>query len=312
MNRARHALKLCIVLTLSLFSETVFAKSMSPVLPEELVLSGDNIIDAVVAGRKLRLEVRPNAPQAPTLNPAIAQEMKLKPGMFGFITSVGPERVTGVSAVLRVNYGKAQKQRVFWASRIVSRVADGVISPASLPYKRVRFSLGNARSQERLTTLPLDNFGFLGRMGMGTELKIGKEKMQVSFALNRETALVSAPTGNWLAREMGGTLSGKARGTMVYYDIERPVRAMMLKQSLPIGPFSVSEMDVRVSDYGDATGIAEARAATDSSDNEEIVVTGKSDKDVDLRLTLGRGFLKSCSSLTFDLEHRNLLLSCVP
>lgn len=293
-------------------SSGLAAKPRKPVLPDELVLSGDNIIDAVIAGRKLRLEVRPNAPEAPMLNPATAKEMQLKPGMFGFVSNVGPEKVSGASAVKRVSYGKAQKQRVFWANRPVSAIADGVISPASLPYKRVRFALGPVSSADRQTSLLLNNFGFLGRMGMGAEIRFDTQKMQVSFSLNRDTALVSAPTGNWLSRERGGKLSGKPRATLVYYDIARPVREMTLGQPLALGPFLLSQLDVRVSDYGDATGIPEADAATAGSDSEEIVVTGKSDKDFDLRLTVGRDFLKGCSSITYDLEHSKILLSCAP
>ncbi len=300
-----------IFVLLVLFSSVgAFAKPKPPALPDELVLSGDNIIDAVIAGRKLRLEVKPNAPEAPTLNPVIAQELQFRPGMFGFYTKVGPETVSGVSAVKRVNYGRDQKQRVFWTSRPVSTIADGVISPASLPYKRVRFTLGVPANAEKQTRFPINNFGFLGRGGMGTEIRIDKEKIQVSFSLSRDTALVSAPTGNWLARERDGKLYGKPTVTAVYYGIERPVRAMRLAQPLTLGPFVIPEMDVRVSDYGNATGIAEVDANQSSQDSDEIIVTGKSNKDIDLRLTLGRNFLQGCSSITYDLQHNNIVLSC--
>jgi hypothetical protein len=87
---------------------------------------------------------------------------------------------------------------------------------------------------------------------------------------------------------------------------------MTLAQPVPFGAFLLSEMDVRVHDFGDATGIAEAAVNAEGGDSDEIVVTGKSDKDINLRVTLGRDFLKGCSSITYDLQHNKILLSCAP
>ena len=280
-------------------------------LPDELVLSGDNIIDVQIEGQPFRLEVRPEAAEAPMLNPAAAQALQLKPGMFGFNSLVGPERVSGASAVHRVNYGaEEQKQRIFWADRPSSTVADGTISPASLPYKRVRFILAEAQGGETIYRLPLDNFGFLGRFGIGTTVQWEKEKIAFRFSLERDETLVSAPTGNWLAENLGGTVSGPAKSTLIYFGIERPTRSMMLATPLAVNDFMLDKVDVRVSDYGDATGIAEQEAI--QTDSEEIIVTGKREKDVDLWITAGRGFLKGCSSLLYDFDKRQLTISCAP
>jgi hypothetical protein len=277
--------------------------------PDELVLTGDYVINVEIEGRPFRLEVRPEGAEAPMLNPATAAALQLKPGMFGFISAVGPERVAGASAVHHVNYGdKPQRQRIFWASHASSTVADGTISPASLPYKRVRFVLAPVVSGEAVTKLPLDNFGFLGRYGIGTTVKWEKEKILFRFSLQRGETLVSAPTGNWLANNLGGTLRGPAKSTLIYYGIMRPTRSMVMANPLSIGGFKLDTVDVRVSDYGDASKIAEADAK--AKDSEEIIVTGKSDKDVDLWIVAGRNFLSGCSSLLYDFNKRTIELSC--
>jgi hypothetical protein len=282
-------------------------------LPDELVLSGNNIINVEIEGRPLRLEVRPDAAGAPTINPAIAQQLGFKPGMFGGILAIGPTRVTFNSAVHKINFGgKPEKQRVIWAMRDVSVIADGTISPASLPYKRVKFELNARSSGERLYRYALDNFGFLGRFGIGTTIRAQAKKMQVIFSLIRDQNMVSAPTGNWLATNYKGVFSGPSTSTITYFGVERPTRPMALGLPLAIGDLAMTNVAVRVSDYGDATGIAEQAAATDpaATDDQEIVVVGKKTRDVDLRVTVGRGILNKCSSLTYDMDKREIRMSC--
>ena len=191
----------------------------------------------------------------------------------------------------------------------MSAIADGVISPASLPYKRVVFGLSTPVSGEKIYDYPLDNFGFLGRYGIGTIIKTREEKLIVQFSLVRNENLVSAPTGNWLAENFGGTLTGAAQSTLVYYGIQRPTKLMKLASPLRIGEVNLSELAVRVSDYGDATGISDGTKGP-STDSEEIVVTGKRDKHVDLRITIGRALLDRCSALTYDFDQRQIRMSC--
>jgi hypothetical protein len=280
-----------------------------PALPDELVLSGQNIIDVTINGQPLRLEVRPEAAEAPTLNADVAARLGLKPGMVAFRSMVGPEKVNGNSSVHRVDYGAGErKQRIFWTDRQSSTIADGTISPASLPYKKVTFRLGEADAGEREISLPLDNFGFLGRLGVGTTLELNGEKVRFQFSLARDETLVSAPTGNWLAQNRGGKFTGQPRQTLIFYGIQRPTREMTLSQSIALGPRELVSADVRYSDYGDASGIASADDT--SGDSDEIVVVGDKKRDVDLRIVAGRAFLKGCASLTYDMQKRTLGLRC--
>jgi hypothetical protein len=290
-------------------STAVAAKE--PQLPDELVLSGQNIIDVELEGKPIKLEVRPDGAGIVTVNPAVAAEQQFKPGMFGVRVAVGKELVNGSTAVHRINFGlEPQKQRIMWTDHLSSTIADGVISPASLPYKRVVFQMNAAVAGEKIYRFPLDNFGFLGRGGIGTTVKTLDEKIQVIFSLVRTENMVSAPSGNWFAENFEGAFTGAPKSTLVFYGIERPTRAMTLKQPFLISDLSVSEIAVRVSDYGDATGIIDAAAPALAGDSEEIVVTGKRDKDVNLRLSVGRGVLGKCSTLTYDLDKREIRMSC--
>ena len=289
------------------------ALAKEAVLRDELVLSGNNIIDVVIEGKQLRLEVRLDAAGAPTVNPAIARELGFKPGMFGFILGMGPTKVMANSEVHKISFGdKLEKQRILWADRDVSTIADGTISPASLPYKRVIFQLNAVSGSERPYRYALDNFGFFGRVGIGTTITAQDKKMRVIFSLIRDQNLVSAPTGNWLATNYRGAFNGPATSTVIYYGVERPTRQMALGQPLAIGDLAMTTVSVRVSDYGDASGIAEQSAATNpaAADDQEIVVTGKNNKDIDLRVTVGRGVLNKCSALVYDLERREIRMSC--
>lgn len=303
---------------LSVISPALFIASASlaatpAALPDELVLSGDNIVNVEIEGRALRLEVRPDAAGAPTINPAVAKELGFKPGMFGFVMSMGPTKVMANSAVKKIGFGeKPDKQRILWATRNVSTIADGTISPASLPYKRVIFNLNSAQSNEKQYRYPLDNFGFFGRVGMGTTIAAQDKKMQVIFSLIRDQNMVSAPTGNWLSANYKGAFSGPATSTVIYYGVERPTRPMALASPLAIGDIAVADVSVRVSDYGDASGIAEQSAIANPAggDDQEIVVIGKNTKDVELRLTVGRTVLNRCSTLIYDLGKREIRMSC--
>lgn len=300
------------ILSALLTASATFAEPPSK-LADELVLSGNNIIDVEIEGRALRLEVRPDAAGAPTVNPAIARELAFKPGMFGFLVGMGPTKVMANSEVHKISFGaKPEKQRILWADRDVSTIADGTISPASLPYKRVIFQLNAASRSERPFRYALDNFGFFGRVGIGTTITAQDKKMQVIFSLIRDQNLVSAPTGNWLATNYKGSFNGPATSTVIYYGVERPTRPMALGSALAIGDLAMTNVSVRVSDYGDASGIAEqsAVAAPAATDDQEIVVTGKNNKDIDLRLTVGKAVLNQCSTLTYDLDKREIRMSC--
>jgi ABC-type hemin transport system ATPase subunit len=75
---------------------------------------------------------------------------------------------------------------------------------------------------------------------------------------------------------------------------------------MDIGGLPLRGLLVRISDFGDATTIKNSEEV----DGDEIVVTAQSKKKPRHALSLGRGFLEQCSSLTFDYTIQQVKMSC--
>lgn len=316
--------------TLVIFCATaaipVFANDKPAPLPDELVLSGDNVITVQIEGQPVRLQVRPDTYSFVTINAETGTRLKLNfdkvAVSFGYM--VGPYMVDAPTKPLRINLGaKEEKNRIAWTLRHqATTVADGIISPISLPYKRVTFKLrDSAGGDVQQYTLPLDSFGFFGLGGTGTTVKTGKAKVQAKFSLTKQDNLIDASAANWLANWRGGVFTGAPQEMEIAYGIKRPVRKLTLSEPIAIGPFMLNSMMARYKDSGDTAGIKEAMAepAGDGKtakaareDQDEIVVTGKKQKDADntIHVTLGSDFLKTCTTVTYDLDKREIRMMC--
>lgn len=324
----RHFFCVTLVLLSVPASHVAFAKDKPVTLPEELVLTGDNIIMAQIEGQPVRLQVRLDTYSFVTINAETGKRLKLNFDKvaveFGY--PIGPYIVEAPTRPLRINLGaKEEKNRIAWTTRHqATTIADGIISPISLPYKRVIFKLRDiAVGDVQQYTLPLDNFGFLGMEGVGTTVKTGKAKVQVKFSLTKQDNLIDASTANWLANWRGGEFMGEPQELEIAYGIRRPVRRLNIAEAISVGPFSLNSTLARYKDYGDTSGIKEVAAEQFSESNtakiisldqHEIVVTGKKQKDSDntIYITLGSDFLKSCTTLTYDLDKREIRMLCAP
>jgi hypothetical protein len=283
------------------------AKKDKEKLPEKLEISGDFTIPVTLNGKAARLRVEPMYAPVRLLNPDIAAELGLKQSSIGGRSYVGPILVKFDSRGVAIDYGAGGiKDRFFWADRPVSTIAQGTIAPGAMPYKIVRFNLRDAVAEEKEFTMPLSGLGFLGFSGGNTEITVGDQKIGIDFDLDREENLITAPTGNLLAQTFSGTVTSERKETKIQYDIVRPVRRIVLARPLEISGLKISDVMVRVSDFGDASQIPEGQEV----DENEIVVTGKSKKKAIHRLTLGRQFLSACSSLTYDFKAKLIRLSC--
>jgi hypothetical protein len=294
-------------LLLMLPSNIYAAKKGKEKLPEKLEVSGDFTIPVTLNGKAVRLRVEPLYAPVRLLNPDIAADLGLKQSSLGFRSYVGPVVVKFDSRGVAVDYGAGPvKDRFFWADRPVSPMVQGIIAPGAMPYKIVRFNLHEAVAGEKEFTMPLNGIGFLGFSGGNSEITVDDQKIGIHFDLDREENLVTAPTGNLLAQTFSGNLTDERKETRIQYDIMRPVRKMILARPFEVSGLKISEVMVRVSDFGDATQIPEGKEV----DESEIVVTGKSKNKAVHRLTLGRQFLSACSSLTYDFKAKLIRLSC--
>lgn len=267
-----------------------------------LELSGDYTIAVTIDGQSFKLLVDPDIGGSRVLNSETATKLGLKGSMFGGRHMIGPIKLTANSNVVSYDFGDAKdKQRTFWLKTgAATDRAAGTIAPSELPYAVVRFQLREAVAGEKLYVLPLLN------EGKNAQLMVGDDSVAVGFNLLRNETLVTASTGVLIADAYNGLFSGDGGTTMVRYGIERPTRPLKLGKAIDIGGLPLDQMLVRVSDFGDASQIADSIDV----DQDEIVVTAASKKKPRYLMTLGRDFLVRCSALTFDAKAKQVQMSC--
>ena len=265
-------------------------------------LTGDYTIAVTIDGQSFKLLVDPDIGGSRVLNSDVATKLGLKGSMIGGRHMVGPVKLTANSNVLNYDFGDVKdKKRTFWFIKgAATSHAEGTISPAALPYRIVHFRLSEPQAAEKLYTLPL------GEGGNNATLMVGGNAIAIGFNLLRSETLVTASTGVLIADTYQGTFTGESVSTMIRYGIERPARPLKLKQAMEIGGLPLDQMLVRVSDFGDASHIADS---TDM-DQDEIVVTAASKKKPRYLMTIGRDFLARCSALTFDANAKQVQMSC--
>lgn len=274
---------------------------------DTLELSGDYVVPVTINGKPYRWEVEPDGGAARVVNADIAKALALKPSMIGGLHMVGPIRLKAASDSARIDYGgKVQKDRLFWFDRAASAISDGAIHPTMLPNSKVRFVLAPKTVNERETVMPLEGAGMFGVGGGYGKFAYGDIELQISFSLKRFETLMTAPVGVELAAGQGGAYSEQQRQALIRFGVERPVRLLRFGRPLLLFDRPLTTALVRVSDFGDASTIADETAM----DQDEIVVTGKARKKARYSLTLGRDFLNGCSSLTYDMKAKLIRLSC--
>jgi hypothetical protein len=290
------------VATMSLFASSCASNASTPTIPETLILSGDNIVDVMINGQAFKVAIDPDIGNARVLNSDTAKKLALKGSMIGGHHWVGPVRVNAESNVLNYEMGPFKnKKRTFWLrDGKASDLADGAISASAVPYKIVQFQLKSPSTNEKLFTLPLS------KKSGNPVLNINGQSIPVRFDLKRTETLVAASTGILLSQIYGGGLSGETNSQIIRYGILRPTKRLTLAQPMEIGGLPLRELLVRISDFGDARAIKNV----DEVDGDELVVSAESKKKPSHAISLGRGFLAQCSSLTFDYSMQQVKMSC--
>lgn len=267
-----------------------------------LELSGDSTIVVTIEGQSFKLLVDPDIGASRVLNADAATKLGLKGSMIGGRHMVGPIKLTANSNVLSYDFGDVKdKQRTFWFTEgAATKIADGTVSPAALPYPVVRFKLREAVDGEQVYTLPLVDDG------KNATFMVGQNAVAVGFNLARNETLVTASTGVLIADTYQGVFVGDSVSTLIRYGVKRPTRPLKITQAISIGGLPLDQMLVRVSDFGDASQIADSA----DIDQDEIVVTATSKKKPRYMMTLGRDFLSRCSALTFDAKAKQVQMRC--
>ncbi|MEZ0244581.1 MAG: hypothetical protein ACAH11_14495 [Sphingomonas sp.] len=278
--------------------------------PVEMTVSGNRTISIVAGGVAARMRIDPGAPTSPVFNPDFAQRAGFRAGWIGFQARIGPVRVNGFTAVIRLDFGPFVpggefKRRVGWFGAPYVEDADGAVGPGALSADLVRFVLGPVQPGERTISIPLTDFG---RAGMGSTLMAGGEKISVSFNLDRPRSFATASGGASIAASNGGRFDRDPETMPIHLGVVRPVRHMTLGSPLMVGPLSVDGLMVRTGDFGSAASIPEGEV--EEGDPDEIVVTGQKKRKGEQRLLIGRDYLDRCSSILFDKSAKTVTLSC--
>lgn len=269
----------------------------------ERVATGDGIVSATLQGKPVRVRIDPAAPAMPVFDQASADMAGMKPGMFGATFRVGAVKLsahTGV-ATLAIDRGAPFKRRIAWAGARFNPHADGAIGPGGLPDKVVRFALAPSRPGERTLVLPMEGGGWGVR---SARVLVGGTPVFVSFDPQMARSIATAAAGVAIAAANRGTVAGGIVPSPIGFGIERPTRMLTLADPLVIGPATIRQLAVRVSDGGPAGALPDADA-----DPDEVIVLAKG-KPGRAALKLGADALGRCSSLIFDEGRKEIRLTC--
>lgn len=280
---------------------------------DELVLPPDHVIRVVIDGMPLRLLVTADASGPAALNPAIAvaQRWRATSGILWDYGDGGGLR----SGVMwqRIDFGdRFATRQVMWSFRQATPLADGMIGIHELPYKRIVFPLSAPVGEETEQSFPLRRFGGARSQRIGTDLDADGRKLKAVFATNYAENIVTAPMANFLATRFdGGFLPGSEGRLTMRFGVERRTRMMQLARPLELGELLINRFAVRLDDYGKARNVGETDANDPRFDPNEIVVSDRKPRGrTDFLTRIGRDQIAHCSALIYDLERKEILLTC--
>jgi hypothetical protein len=181
----------------------------TPAAAADLVLeAGAHFVEAQVNGQPVRLRVDPEASGYIILNPAAVQRAALRPSLTRAVTYIGPVRLTGRTKSTTVTIGaRTDERRIIWMDRDAAADADGIISPADLPYDRVTLNLRPPAAGEQAFTLPMT---YQRSAGLVHSLRIGEQEIGFKISTANSHTLATAAAGALIAAQQGGAWAGEA------------------------------------------------------------------------------------------------------
>ena len=274
----------------------------------DLVVRNGEAIAMTINDQPVLFRLAPDAISVPTLNDDAAKRIGLKPSMIGYIYVIGPEKISFRTDNVKYRVSDAPfKRRTAFSNRNLVSGADGIAGPETFPFRRTIFILRDPQPGDRAITLPLDTE--MGRSQTGVRINVGGRPIYAAFSFDRSESLVTATGGKWIADALGGRFDGQAREAPILYSVTRPIRSLKLDRPLMLGGLEIRELAVRVSDMGNAQGIAEGPAP--EQDPNEIVVSGDRKRKVpNQRLYIGMETIGHCASITYDFEAGTVTLMC--
>lgn len=290
----------------------IAALTAAPTPVNERSVTGDGVVTGLVNGVPGRIRIDPAAPSLPLLSQDLAERAGLRAGFIGLGYSVGSQKVTGRSAVGRIDLGAgAVKQRIGWTVIPYASGIEGVVGPGGVAEPVVRFVLGPSVPGEHTVAMKLEKQGSLfGSWGsLFATVDVGGNPIEVRFAPHQRRTLATAGAGARLAGAPGARIEGATVTEEIAFGIARPVRDLVLATPLAVGPFSITKLGVRVADEGSIASVPDADAPP--ADPDEVIVTGKGKRGRHReRIAIGADLLSACSSIVFDKPAKLIRLTC--
>ena len=202
--------------------------------------------------------------------------------------------------------GKSRHKLFSWFEQDAVPDADGMISPAELPYDVVTLRLSEPKPGEQVNSFPARYSALTGLIFLHP---IERQAMGVKFSVLDAATMATGAAGALLAKNYQGRWVGGTERFLVALDVQRPVRKLELDRPLSLQRINVNDLLVRPYDDRGEHELA-AKAAPPSDD---VTVVGKpSTQAARLLLVVGRDRLEQCSSVQYRRRTQQLLLSCQP
>lgn len=302
-----------VAMTLALLASGC-ATTTNPSAPvNETVLDANSqyLIQAEARGRSLKLKVDPGAPYFVLLNDKVAKELRLV-GTKAATLAVGPMRLKGSTRSEKLTIGGVTASKpVMWVKGQAIGDADGVINPANLPGDRVTLRLQAPQPGEQIIELPMR---FDRQRGLYHEFDYGGQLILTRFTLEDRLTTATGAAASVIAKRRTGLWEGGPFVHQVRFGVSRPVRRMVLGQTLSIKGFPLNEFAVRIMDDRGSYLLPEKEVPTAAAEDEEgVVVTGKNRRSYGAAhfwLMIGGKDLSRCSTISYDRRSKRMVMSC--
>ncbi|HEX8444154.1 MAG TPA: hypothetical protein VF631_10965 [Allosphingosinicella sp.] len=256
--------------------------------------------------RALGLEAEPEGLQSGSIGghdvPVSTPDPSRTPAPAGAQTQLGSVQMRGKLALARAVIAGQSEQKVFsWFARDVISDADGIISPAVLPFDTVRFKFREPSNVERLVPFALD---YSPLTGLIYRHPIAGHHVSVKFSVLEPATTATAAAAAVISAHLGGSWAGDRRMHSVGLGVTRPVRPLSLGAPLGIKSLSVDRLLVRISDHRGGHALP-----LDEPIGDDLLVTARSAQEARYLLVVGQDTMGGCSELKY-LRRNRIVMTC--
>jgi hypothetical protein len=220
----------------------------------------------------------------------------------GAQTQLGPVQMRGNFALARTAIAGGSDQKVFsWFARDVIRNADGIISPAALPFDTVRFKFRQPSPDERLLSFALD---YSPLTGLTYQHRIAGQRVSVKWSVLEPATTATAAAAAVISDHLGGSWAGDRRMHSVGLGVARPVRPLRFDAALDVESLSIDRLLVRIADHRGGHALP-----LDEPIGEDLLVTARSAHQARYLLVVGQDTMERCSELSY-LRRNRIVMAC--